>query len=173
MSGMGKPWAVHFTLCMPITCKDAHRQHMVMLKKAARINATSTDLAVGNKLCCRLCSTMFFCCVIFRFWCRRAALLPFNFRYFLRTLLLGRRMNSLGGSKRWYLFQSTCLQTRQYALEWLYFGLGGFMFVSGPQDDLSPPESVKRWVVTSLVRQSYIWLQYLPGSVWHPATNLL
>lgn len=107
ISRMGKPWAVHFTLCVPIIWKYSHRQAMAMFKNAASINAMPTDFAVGNKLRC--------CWCYLQFWCRCAALFPFNLRHFLWTLLLGRRMNGPGGSKCWYLFQSTCLQTRQYA----------------------------------------------------------
>lgn len=36
-----------------------------MFENASCVNATSTDFAVGNKLCCCLWGTMFFCCVIF------------------------------------------------------------------------------------------------------------
>lgn len=105
-TALDQPWRFLLFVCQ-LSVKCSHRQAMATFKNAASINAMSTDFVVGNKLRC--------CWYYLQFWCCCAALFPFNLRYFLWTLLLGRRMNGPGGSKCWYLFQSTCLQTRQYA----------------------------------------------------------
>lgn len=114
--------------------------------------------------------TVFLCRFIFSFFVVAQPRFLLTSDIFLWPLLLGKKINSLCGSKHWYLFQSTCLQTRWCALEWLYLGSEDSCLCQDHRMTCLFQRSVKWWVVTSLVRQSYNWLQYLPGSAgsWLP-----